>query len=53
MSPTDNAPVPPSSPRSLRWPLGIAVLVSLLGGAGIFFFLRTPEPPPAPTPAFA
>lgn len=53
MSPADNAPVPPSSPRSLRWPLGIAVLVSMLGGAGVFFVLRPTEPPPEPTPQSA
>ncbi|WP_223645974.1 DUF3014 domain-containing protein [Corallococcus sp. EGB] len=36
----------------MRWPLGIAAVVALLGGASLFL-LRTPEPPPASTPAYA
>ncbi|RKH56403.1 DUF3014 domain-containing protein, partial [Corallococcus aberystwythensis] len=49
MTPSDNAPRPPSPVRSMRWPLGIAAGVVLLAGAGLFL-LRTPEPPPAPPP---
>ncbi|MBN9685717.1 MULTISPECIES: DUF3014 domain-containing protein [unclassified Corallococcus] len=52
MSPSENAPLPPSPLRSLRWPLGIAAAVALLGGSS-YLLLRTPEPPPAPTPAIA
>ncbi|WP_404362497.1 DUF3014 domain-containing protein [Corallococcus coralloides] len=52
MSPSENAPLPPSPLRSLRWPLGIAAAVALLGGSS-YFLLRTPEPLPAPTPAVA
>ncbi len=52
MSPSENAPLPPSLVRSMRWPLGITTVVALQSGAGIFL-LRTSEPPPAPTPAYA
>ncbi|NRD51270.1 DUF3014 domain-containing protein, partial [Corallococcus exiguus] len=52
MSSSENAPLPPSVIRSLRWPLGIAAVVALLGGSS-YFFLRTSEPPPAPTPTIA
>ncbi|RKH03870.1 DUF3014 domain-containing protein, partial [Corallococcus carmarthensis] len=49
MSPSENAPLPPSPVRSMRWPLGIAAVVALLAGTS-FFVLRTSEPPPAPPP---
>lgn len=52
MSPSENAPRPPSPFRSMRWPLGIAAVVALLGGAS-FYVLRTSEPTPAATPAYA
>jgi hypothetical protein len=34
----------------MRWPLGIAAAVALLGGGtGLYFLLQSEEPPPAPT----